>query len=97
MPEEHVKHVETIVAPSVVEYVPAPQAGHAFGRPRALEKVPARQSWQVMAAMAPRLVEYLPAPHWLQLALAGMPVPVWKVPAMQDRHTETAGPPRTVE
>ena len=47
--------------------------------------------------MAPRLVEYLPAPHWLQLALAGMPVPVWKVPAMQDRHTETTGPPRTVE
>jgi hypothetical protein len=29
--------------------------------------------------------------------LAGMPVPVWKVPAMQDRHTEAAGPPSTVE
>lgn len=87
------------VAPTLVEYVPAPHAEHvlAWEAADAPENVPAEHDWQVELVAAPLAVEYRPAAHAVQDALAARAVPVEKVPAVQGWQVELVTAPLAVE
>lgn len=78
------------VAPSVPEYVPAPQSTHVLAVEAAVapEYLPDTQSMQTEAPAA----EYLPAP---QSVHAPAPVTVLDFPAAQALHTSEALKPKT--
>ncbi len=65
--------------------------------PARLAYVPARQAWQVVADTALSAVEYVPSKHWVQPALAGIPIPVWYVPALHGWQMEMVVAPEAVE
>ncbi len=99
----HAIHVVAIVAPTVVEYVPAPQLVHAalpvveyVPGPQSehaalpvVEYVPAPHAIHVVATVAPTVVEYVPPPQSVHTTL---PVVILYLPATQVVHTPPSGP-----
>jgi hypothetical protein len=87
------------VAPSVPEYVPAPQSTHVLAVEAAVapEYLPAPQSRQVAAVEAPDVVEYLPAPQSRQVAAAEAPDVEEYLPAPQLRQALTVEAPAVAE
>jgi hypothetical protein len=83
MPYEPCAHELQVVAWLAGEYCPLMQVMQGPGEPVALEKVPARQGWQVLGSIAARAAEYVPGAQAVQ---AESPVVLAYVPAAQSMH-----------
>jgi hypothetical protein len=79
-------------APTVVEYLPAPQPMQVLAAeaPTVGEYFPATQSVQLVAIEAPTVGEYFPAPQPIQVLAAEAPTMGEYFPAVQSEHTEPA-------
>ena len=84
-------HVDSADAPTLVEYLPAPQSRQVAARdaPAVAEYLPAPQVMHVDSADAPAAAEYLPAPQSVHKAL---PMVVLYFPAPQAVQATPSGP-----
>ncbi len=85
------RQVVATVAPTVVEYLPAPQRRHTASAEAdiVIEYLPAWHWRQVESVEAPTVVEYFPVPHEVH---DKEPVMVLYVPATQVVHGPPFGP-----
>lgn len=86
----HAKHVYTLPAPTVVEYVLRPQFMQLLpdDTPVAVEYVPAPQFKHALFEFAPSAGEYLPATQSTQLLAAVAPIVKEYLPALQSVQPE---------